>query len=202
MEQLQNLVTQYALGLRRLEQEEEEAEEQRKAAGEQVGDLVEDAAARKSRARRVLLRLQNSADRSKWISSTEAALYVHTEQQHWSSHNEVPLFSSRPFFLMCECKRHLASGTKVLTKTVPYTQFSQVTFERKQASMPSDASAATWTRGEPNKPRAITNIGNTCYMNSLLQCWRQMLARIPQERLPRSDDCPLAAPLRNCACSR
>ena len=44
----------------------------------------------KTRSRRILLRLQHSANRSKWVSSIECALYVHTEQQHWTSHHEVP----------------------------------------------------------------------------------------------------------------
>ena len=89
MEQLQNLVTQYALGLRRLEVEEE----QEKAAIATTGAIDQrtyDPDNVKARSRRVLLRLQHSANRSKWISSTECALFVHTEQQHWTSHSEVP----------------------------------------------------------------------------------------------------------------
>ena len=91
--QLQNLVTQYALGLRRLELEEAEADKQLKAAeASEVMKLVAPVSDWQARGRRVLLRLQSSAIRSKWISSTEAALYVHTEQQQrWTSHNEAPL---------------------------------------------------------------------------------------------------------------
>ena len=105
MEQLQNLVTQYALGLRRLELEEAEADKKLKAAEASEGmKLVAPASDWKARGRRVLLRLQYSANRSKWISSTEAASYVHTEQQHWTSRNEVPLFQSRSLHLIWECK--------------------------------------------------------------------------------------------------
>ena len=45
-------------------------------------------------------------------------------------------------------------------------------------------------------PPALYNIGNTCYMNALLQCCRQVLARIPPHLLPQSDRCPLSMPLR------
>ena len=68
MEQLQNLVTQYALGLRRLEQEEALEDAQKKSDTDY-----------KPRAQRVMLRLQFSANKAKWVSSTETALYVHTE---------------------------------------------------------------------------------------------------------------------------
>ena len=106
MEQLQNLVTQYALGLRRFEADEiEEAkqltgEEQQRSHKEEV----------KRRAKRVTLRLQHAANRCKWISSTECALFVQTEQSHWTSHNEVPVFLSRPLFQISECKRILSGS--------------------------------------------------------------------------------------------
>ena len=97
MEQLQNLVTQYALGLRRLELEEAEADKQLKAAeASKVMKLVAPVSDWKARGRRILLRLQYSANRSKWISSTEATLYAHTEQQHWTSHHEMPVSSVAP----------------------------------------------------------------------------------------------------------
>ena len=98
MEQLQNLVTQYALGLRRLELEEEEA------AAAVEADVTGVAQADKDRARglRRLLRLQYSANRCKWMSSTENALYLHTEQQHVASHHEVTLFITRPMHLLSQ----------------------------------------------------------------------------------------------------
>ena len=103
MEQLQNLVTQYALGLRRLEDEEAQATAALATVRdvEQLANRQEDV---KARSRRVLLRLQHAANRSKWIPSTECALYVHTEQQYWTSHNEVPMFLSRPLYQISECK--------------------------------------------------------------------------------------------------
>ena len=38
----------------------------------------------------------------------------------------------------------------------------------------------------------LPNIGNTCYFNALLQCFRQMLLRVPSDQLPKSRTCPLA----------
>ena len=92
MEQLQNLVTQYALGLRRLELEEAEAAKQitgAKAEAEAKADAKPKAGAAsnvtqplatvtdwKARGRQVVLKLQYSANRAKWISSTESALYT------------------------------------------------------------------------------------------------------------------------------
>ena len=66
MEQLQNLVTQYALGLRRLEDEEAQATAALATVRdvEQLANRQEDV---KARSRRVLLRLQHAANRSKWI---------------------------------------------------------------------------------------------------------------------------------------
>ena len=59
MDQLHNLVTQYALGLRRLELEETTADEQVKVAeASEVMKLVAPGSDWKARERRVLLRLQ------------------------------------------------------------------------------------------------------------------------------------------------
>ena len=93
MEQLQNLTTQYALGMKRLEAKEE----QEKAMCIQVEGVPQRAnveADLKRRSWRVLVTLQHAANRAKMISSTECALFVHTEQQHWSSHNEFPYSSA------------------------------------------------------------------------------------------------------------
>ena len=139
MEQLQNLVTQYALGLRRLEQEEVEAE---KAAAAETSAGSEPASKRtdvQSRSRRVLLRLQHSANRAKWISSTECALYVHTEQQHWTSHNEVPMFTSRALYLISECQRILSGDKSILTRAAAPAQFSVVNYEQPCPPRAGDA---------------------------------------------------------------
>ena len=104
MEQLQNLVTQYALGIRRLKLKEEQEKAILPTAID-TSDFVDEQKDVKVRGRRILLRLQHAANRSKWISSTDCALFVHTEQQHWASHNEVPMFLSRALFQILECKR-------------------------------------------------------------------------------------------------
>ena len=77
----------------------------------------------KVRAKRVTLRLQMAANRSSWISATEAALYVHCEQSHCITHQEVPVFLSRVWFLMNECQRVLqgSRGTLLSAATVPIT---------------------------------------------------------------------------------
>ena len=114
MEQLQHLVIQYALGLQRLELGEAASYQQLKA--HEASEVMKPAAPVSdwtARGRRVLLRLQYSANSSKWISSTEAALYVHTEQQHCTSHHEVLLFLSRPLYLIWECKRFLSCSKEI-----------------------------------------------------------------------------------------
>ena len=108
MEQLQNLVTQYASGIKRLE--DDEAKE---AASAQDETQPIDP---KRRAKRVTPRLQFAANRSSWVSATECALFVHTEQVHWVSHNEVPIFLSRPLCLISECKRLLWGSDTTLTR--------------------------------------------------------------------------------------
>ena len=110
MEQLQNLITQYALGLRRLEDEE---------AADQQATKTDP----KVRAKRVTIRLQMAANRSSWISATEAALFVHCGEGHFITHQEVPVFLSRVWYLMHECQRMLqgSRGTVLNAATAPIT---------------------------------------------------------------------------------
>ena len=206
MEQLQNLVTQYALGLRRLENEEEAAAEagngQHLASGDEkeavakagtVKHLASRIAAAKARSRRVVLRLQHAANRSKWISSTECALFVHTEQQHWTSHHEVPLFISRALYQIYECKRILSGAKTMLTRADTSVGFSVLDFEK-----------AELVGGDgKDEPQGLPNVGNTCFMIALMQCCRQLVARIPPELRPAvSQRCPLAQALqRSTSCS-
>ena len=215
MEQLQNLVTQYALGLKRLEVEEEQEKTAIATAGavEQRTNEPDDV---KAGSLRVLRRLQHSANRSKWISSTECAFFVHTEQQHWTSHNEVPMFLSRPLYQISECKRILSGSKHMLTRAAPSVNFSVLDFApaadaeplvkrrrlTRKCPAPPRASAcggphpATAAPPALDAPRCLHNIGNTCFMNSLLQCCRQLLMRIPVHLLPESQQCPLARALQ------
>ena len=180
MEQLQNLTTQYALGMRRLEEKEEREQAQRV----QTGDvpLLEKAQDElKRRSWRVLVTLQLAASRAKMISSTECALFVHTEQSHWTSHNEVPLFISRPIYVASECQRMLSGSKHTLTKPTTAVDLSILGFRR--AASVADASQLTNTRPRSlDGPHGIPNVGNTCFMNALLQCCRQLLLRVPSRR--------------------
>ena len=233
MEQLQNLVTQYALGLQRLELEEDNSEQAKQTTPAPAGDgahlattqtepapashgaHLASAAARETKAyaRRVLLRLQTSANRAKWISATECALYVHTEQQHWTSHNEVPMFTGRPLYQLWECKRILSCSKNRPTRADTSIQFSVVNYSCSDETKADDAIHSTskstsYTKTEHgdssallpivnvfNVPTSLWNVGDTCFMNALMQCYRQMLLRIPADMRPKTDGCPLAAAL-------
>ena len=202
MEQMQNLTTQYALGMRRLEEKEErERAEQARASGanepgeQQCAEKVKSNKLDENEKRswRVLVSLQHSANRSKMISSTECALYVHTEQQHWTSHNEVPIFTSRPLYVLFECQRLLSGSKHVIQRPSNQLDFSVVAYRRIKPAPDGDASESSVN----NDPHGIPNVGNTCYMNALLQCCRQLLMRVPSHLLPESQECPLACALKN-----
>ena len=89
-----------------------------------------------------MVALQNAANRAKWVSSTESALFVHTEALHWTSHNEVPLFVSRPIYMANECKRILSGSKHMLTKPTTSIDFSVIGLQcaagaRDVAQLPS-----------------------------------------------------------------
>ena len=113
LEQLQNLVTQYAVGLRRLEVEEAEALAQATARGQ---DLQPDL---QRRARRVLLKLHSSANRCHWFSCTELATFLKTGDTCWASHSVRPLFLSRHTFMLHECQRLLEKRTPGILEAPP-----------------------------------------------------------------------------------
>jgi hypothetical protein len=182
MEQLQNLTTQYALGMRRKEERD----------GIPQPTHSEDDL--KKRSWRVLVTLQNAANRAKMISSTECALFVHTEQQHWTSHNEVPLFISRPVYMASECQRMLSGSKHTLTKPASSVDLSVLGFRR--AASVGVVPQFDKAQEDHNGPHSIPNIGNTCFMNALLQCCRQLLFRVPSHLLPQSQQCPLARALQ------
>jgi hypothetical protein len=110
-EQLQNLIAQYALGYRRLEDEE--------AADQQVTKTDP-----KVRAKRVTILLQMAANFSTWSSATEAAaIFVHCREGHFITHQDVPVFLSRVWLLMLECQRmsQRSHGTVRNAATAPIT---------------------------------------------------------------------------------
>ena len=94
LEQLQNLVTQYAVGIQRLEAEEKEA----MSSGAERWTT-------KERARRVTIKLQSAANRCHWFSSTELAIFLRTGGTCWMSHHDTPLFLSKIIFMMHACQR-------------------------------------------------------------------------------------------------
>ena len=73
LEQLQNLIGQFALGLRRLEVEEQQ---ERDAGDAAVLAQQQDY---KRRARRITLRLAMAANRATWASCCEMALFIRTK---------------------------------------------------------------------------------------------------------------------------
>ena len=115
MAQLQSLFTNIALGLRRLEAEEEAAT----AGAEQPANPLED------RARRTTLKIANAANRSSWCSCCEMACFLQTGALVRKTHRPVAIFLSRPLFLYEQCRRLLHSSHEMLI----------------EAQMPCDAQA-------------------------------------------------------------
>ena len=91
LEQMSNVVVQYALGIRRLEAEER-------------GDSAV-ATSAADRARRVCIRMAMAADRSTWISSVSLTVFIMCGEYYWTSHQANPLFTSRPLYFLHACKR-------------------------------------------------------------------------------------------------
>ena len=96
LEQLQNLVTQYAIGIQRLEAEEKEA----LASGAERWTT-------KERARKIVIKFQSAANRCRWFSSTELAVYLRTGGTCWMSHKDTPVFLSKIIYMMHACHRLL-----------------------------------------------------------------------------------------------
>ena len=104
MEQLQSLLTNIALGLRRLEAEEEATQ----AGAEQPADSPED------RARKTTLKIANAANRSSWCSCCEMAIFIKTGALVRKTHRPIAIFLSRPLYLYEECRRLLQSSHEML----------------------------------------------------------------------------------------
>jgi hypothetical protein len=134
LEQLQNLITQYAVGIQRLEEEEKEA----KANGIQWTT--------KQRARKVTIKLQSAANRCHWFSSTELAVYLKTGDTCWMSHYEVPVFLSKIIYMMRACHRLVEDRSPGLLEAAN-VNIQAVEFQLGKTSA-SDAGTMT-NRDEP-----------------------------------------------------
>jgi hypothetical protein len=96
-----------------------------------------------------MLRLQHAANRSKWISSFECALFVHGEQTHWISHNELPMFLIRPLYQISECKRFLSGAETRLTKAATSVDITCSNAAQLATLHNSPANARRWRTQRP-----------------------------------------------------
>ena len=99
MEQLQGLLTHIAVGLRRLEEEDDAADTE---------PSTED------RARKTTLRIATAANRCSWCSVCELACYITTGALTRKTHVPVAVFLSRPMYMLQECRRLLQRGDEIL----------------------------------------------------------------------------------------
>ena len=99
MEQLQGLLTHIAVGLRRLEQEDDAADTEPSA---------------EDRARKTTLRIATAANRCSWCSVCELACYITTGALARKTHVPVAVFLSRPMYMLQECRRLLQRGDEIL----------------------------------------------------------------------------------------
>jgi len=106
--QLQNLIRQFALGLRRLELEEQQERHADDAA------VVNNSQDYKQRARRVTLRLAMAANRATWASCCEMALFIHTNAHVRKTYYPRDIYLSRLAYLSHTCLRLLNSGNDFL----------------------------------------------------------------------------------------
>ena len=99
MEQLQSLISNIALGLRRLEEEEIAA-----SAVDAVAVQPTD------RARRATLKIAAAANRSSWCSCCELASFIQTGALVRRTHRPVSIFLSRTLYMYEECRRLVQRG--------------------------------------------------------------------------------------------
>ena len=115
MEQLQSLLANIGVGLRRMEQEEEASRAASTETGSAAGPADADAAALPAeRARRTTLRIATAANRSSWCSCCEMATFIKTGAMARKTHRPMAIFLSRPLFLYEECRRLLQHSHNVL----------------------------------------------------------------------------------------
>ena len=98
MAQLQSLFTNIAIGLRRLEAEEEAAQ----AGAEQpAANSLKKTVLAEDRARRTTLKIASAANRSSWCSCCEMACFIKTGALVRRTHRPITIFLSRPQYRRC-----------------------------------------------------------------------------------------------------
>jgi len=106
MEQLQSLLSNIALGLRRLEAEDEAA-----ALSAPAGAGAEQP---EERARKATLKIATAANRSSWCSCCEMATFIKTGALVRKTHRPIAIFLSRPLYLYEQCRRFLQRSHEML----------------------------------------------------------------------------------------
>ena len=84
---------------------------------------------------------------------------------------------------------HLASRSESCPTFVEDAHYTATTQPQDGTVLAARSSSAT-------APTGLSNIGNTCFMNAIVQCCKQMFSRVPSDMLPQSDGCPLAPAFR------
>ena len=130
LEQLQNLIGQFALGLRRLELEEQQERE----AGD--GAVLANPQDYKRRARRVTLRLAMAANRSTWVSCCEMALFIHTTAHVRKTYFPRDIYLSRIAFMAHPGKRLQNSGEAFLLEASELVQLGSTNVSTLSFSAP------------------------------------------------------------------
>ena len=108
-------MAQFALGLRRLELEEQQERE----AGDERGVASQEDY--KRRARRVTLRLAMAVNRSTWVSCCEMALFIRTKAHVRKTYFPRDIYLSRLAYMAHACMRLLNSGESFLLDCLLYT---------------------------------------------------------------------------------
>ena len=159
LEQVQNLIGQFALGLRRLElQEEQEREAARVAEPALAGSprpLGE--MSYKQRARRVTLRMAMAANRSTWVSCCEMALFIRAGAHARKTYFPRNLYLSRLAYLCHACERLLRHQDVWLLEASEQIRFG--TTDMSVIALEKEASPTTQARSSDELPKSAAKNG-------------------------------------------
>ena len=154
LEQVQNLIGQFALGLRRLElQEEQEREAARVAEPARAGSprpLGE--MSYKQRARRVTLRMAMAANRSTWVSCCEMALFIRTGAHARKTYFPRTIYLSRLAYLCHACERLLRHQDVWLLEASEHIRFG--TTDMSVIALEKEASPTARARSSDELPKS------------------------------------------------